>query len=50
MNEFTLTLTLDELNIVLGALHAGAYKQVKSIIEKIERDVTEQLNKVTSNA
>jgi len=50
MNEFTLTLTLDELNIVLGALHAGAYKQVKPIIEKIERDVTEQLNKVTSNA
>ena len=50
MNEFILTLTLDELNMVLGALNAGAYKQVKPIIEKIERDVTEQLQKATPTA
>jgi len=50
MNEFILTLTLDELNMVLGALNAGAYQQVKPLIEKIERDVTEQLQKAIPTA
>ena len=50
MNEFTLILTIEELNIVIGALNAGAYKQVKPIIEKIERDVTGQLQKATPTA
>ena len=43
MNELNLTLTLEEVNILLDALGDQSFKQVHQLINKIQTQATGQL-------
>lgn len=40
--EFTVTLNLDELNVVFSLLQEGPFKIVKPIMDKIQQQVQQQ--------
>ena len=47
MDNITLTLTLDEVNTVLGALGGEPYQRVFGLVNKITEQATEQLKEVS---
>jgi hypothetical protein len=48
--EFKLSLTLDELNVVFGILTEGPFKVVSPIIQKIQTQFNEQQAPVAAPA
>lgn len=42
--EVNILLTVEEVNIILGALGKGPFEQVYKLIGNIEKQATEQLN------
>ena len=47
MNELTFTFTIDELNTIVAALSQAPYAKAAPVIQKIEKDAQEQLQKAT---
>ena len=47
--EINLTLTVAEINVVLGALGKGPYEAVESVITKIREQAMPQVQQVEEN-